>query len=115
MVEALQIVFVILHLVGMAAIVGGALEQWRVGERGITAVMVWGARAQIVTGVFLAGMAFGDDDESPNHWKIAVKFLIALGVAGMCETGSRRESAKRMWAGALALTLVNVAIAVAWH
>jgi hypothetical protein len=114
-VEALQIVFVFAHLVGMAAIVGGGLEQWRVGERGITKVMLWGARFQILTGVFLAGMAFGDDDESPNHWKIAAKFLVALAVVGMCETGARRETAQRMWAGALLLTLVNVAIAVAWH
>jgi len=114
-VEALQIFFVIAHLVGMAAIVGGGLEQWRVGERGITKVMLWGARAQIVTGVFLAGFAFGDEDESPNHWKIAVKFLVAMGVAALCETGARRESARRMWAGALLLTLLNVTVAVAWH
>ena len=113
--EALQAIVVILHLVGMAAIVGGGLEQWRVGERGITKVMLWGARAQIVTGVFLAGFAFGDADEDPNHWKIAVKFLVALGVAGLCETGARREKATRMWAGALVLTLINVTVAVAWH
>jgi len=82
-VEALQTVVLIAHLVGMAAIVGGGLEQWRVGERGITKVMLWGARAQIVTGVFLAGLVFGDQDESPNHWKVAVKFLVALGVAAL--------------------------------
>ncbi|WP_291382503.1 hypothetical protein [Demequina sp.] len=113
--EALQTVVLIAHLVGMAAIVGGGLEQWRVGERGITKVMLWGARAQIVTGVFLAGLVFGDQDESPNHWKVAVKFLVALGVAALCETGARREKAARMWAGALVLTLVNVTVAVAWH
>ena len=113
--EALQAVFVILHLIGMAAIVGGGLETWRVGERGITKVMLWGARAQIVTGMFLAGFAFGNEDEDPNHWKIAVKFLVALGVAALCETGARREKATRMWAGALVLTLINVTVAVAWH
>jgi len=114
-VEALEIVFVIAHLVGMAAIVGGGLEQWSGGKRGISAVMVWGARAQIVTGVFLAGLAFGNEDGDPNHWKIAVKFLIAVGVAGLCETGARRDKATRMWAGALLLALLNVAVAVAWH
>lgn len=113
--EALETVVLITHLVGMAAIVGGGLEQWRVGERGITKVILWGARAQIVTGVFLAGLAFGEEGDPPNHWKIAVKFLVALGVAGLCETGARRDKATRMWAGALLLTLINVTVAVAWH
>jgi hypothetical protein len=46
--------FLILHLLGMAALVGG----WLVFTRGADAVevMVWGARAQILTGLVLAGL-----------------------------------------------------------
>jgi hypothetical protein len=114
-VEALQSVVVIAHLIGMAAIFGGGLEQWVPAKRTISKVMLWGARAQIVTGVFLAGFAYGSEDADPNHWKIAVKLLVALGVAALCETGARRNAAARMWAGAMLLTLINVTVAVAWQ
>lgn len=113
--EALQTVFVITHLVGMAAIVGGALEQWPTSKRGISAVMVWGARAQVVTGLILVGLMQAIESDEVNNTKIAVKLLVALGVAGLAEVGFRRTKAAPMWAGVLLLTLINVTVAVAWH
>lgn len=113
--EALQTIVIIAHLVGMAAIMGGALEQWPAGKRGISSVMVWGARAQIVTGVALVGLMQAVEPDDANNAKFAVKLLVALAIAGLAEVGFRRAKADRMWAGVLLLTLINVSVAVAWH
>ena len=113
--KALQTVFVIAHLVGMAAIVGGGLEQWPAGKRRISAVMLWGARAQLVTGLILVGLLQAIEPDDANNTKFAVKLLVALAVAGLAEVGFRRAKTDRMWAGALILTLINVTVAVAWH
>lgn len=113
--EALQTVVVIAHLVGMAAIVGGGLEQWPAGKRHVSAVMVWGARAQIVTGIMLVGLMQAIEPDEANNAKFAVKLLVALAVAGLAEAGFRRAKADRMWAGVMLLTVVNVTVAAAWH
>ncbi|HZJ39775.1 MAG TPA: hypothetical protein VFD20_02340 [Demequina sp.] len=113
--EALQTVLLIAHLVGMAAIVGGGLEQWPARKRHISAVMVWGARAQLVTGLILVGLMQAIEPDEANNAKFAVKLLVALAVAGLAEVGFRRAKAERMWAGVLLLTLINVTVAVAWH
>ena len=103
-----------LHIVGAAAIIGPALEQLRAKSKRITTVMVWGARAQILTGLGLVWVAFASDHE-PDHAKIAVKLVIALAVVGISEaTRKKRGVAWAFWAVFL-LTLVNVIVAVFWH
>ena len=69
---------VALHLLGMAAVVGGWIAV-RSG-RTVIAPIVWGARAQLVTGLALVGIASAikDDDHTVNNTKIAVKLVIAL-------------------------------------
>ncbi len=113
--EALQTVLLITHLVGMAAILGGGLEQWPARKRQISLVMVWGARAQLLTGLLLVGLVQAIEPDDANNAKFAVKLLVALAVAGLAEVGFRRAKAERMWAGVLLLTLINVTVAVAWH
>ena len=70
---------VALHLLGMAAVVGGWIAV-RSG-RTVVAPILWGARAQIVTGLALVGVAeaIKDDEHHVNNTKIAVKLVIALG------------------------------------
>ena len=66
-------IVVALHLLGMAAIVGGWIAV-RSG-RTVIAPIVWGARAQLVTGLVLVGLAEAvkDDDHVVNNAKIGVK------------------------------------------
>lgn len=113
--ELLRDIFVILHLVGLAAILGGFLEQWVSKSQRITAVMVWGARAQIVTGLALVGLIYANDGE-PDNTKIAVKLLIALGIAGLAEANKKKDTppAAAWWLVGL-LTLVNIGVAVIWR
>ncbi|MFC6012262.1 hypothetical protein [Nocardia lasii] len=107
---------VVAHLLGMAAVVGGYVaSRPRVSE-----LMVWGARAQLITGVILAGMASGIESlhKEPDTTKLAVKLVIAFAVAAFAEIS--RGDAKRgkqvpwMTDAAGGLAIVNVLVAVLW-
>ncbi|MCU1643890.1 MAG: hypothetical protein JWN03_4165 [Nocardia sp.] len=108
---------VVSHLLGMAAVVGGYIAaQPRVSE-----LMVWGARAQLVTGIILVGMAesIGSLDKDLNMPKVITKLVVAVLVAGFAEVG--RADAKRgkalpwMTHAAGGLAILNVFIATLWH
>lgn len=107
---------VVTHLLGMAAVVGGYLASRPV----VSELMVWGARAQLVTGVILAGLASGVDslDKDPDTTKLAVKLVISVAVAAFAEMS--RGDAKRgkqtgwMTEAAGGLAVVNVVVAVLW-
>lgn len=82
--------FVVMHLLGMAAIVGGYLAVRH--QPRIIAPMLWGARAQVLTGLILVGFAqMGDEGDKPNNAKIAVKLLVALAVLACTEIASARQ------------------------
>ncbi|AXK84560.1 hypothetical protein IU443_01480 [Nocardia farcinica] len=107
---------VVTHFLGLAAVIGG----YAAGQPKVNEVMVWGARAQIVTGVILVGMAESIDSlgKDPNMTKIGVKLIIALAVAAFAEIG--RADAKKgkdvpwMTHAAGGLAIVNVLVAVLW-
>ncbi|MEV0106438.1 hypothetical protein AB0H42_08860 [Nocardia sp. NPDC050799] len=100
----------------MAAVVGG----YAAGRPTVNEVMVWGARAQIITGVVLVGLAesLTSLDKDLNMVKIGVKLVISVLVAAFAEMG--RADAKRgkdsawMPDAAGGLAIVNVLIAVLW-
>ena len=112
--EFLRYTFLTLHIIGAAAIIGPALEQLRADTKRITTVMVWGARAQLLTGIALVGLAYANDFE-PDNTKIAVKLLIALAVVGIAE--SQRKKGAVTWAfwAVFGLTIANVVVAVFWR
>lgn len=107
---------VVTHLLGMAAVVGGYVAARPV----VSELMVWGARAQLITGVILAGLASGVDSlgKEPDTTKLAVKLAISVAVAALAEMG--RGDAKRgkqtdwMTDAAGGLAIVNVLVAVLW-
>ncbi|MGB7820316.1 MAG: hypothetical protein WBL35_16480 [Ornithinibacter sp.] len=108
--------FVLAHLLGMAAIVGSAVF---VAPGVATRALVWGARAQLLTGLILVGFAESGDDDV-NHAKIGVKLVLAIGVAACAEIAAakvRKGEGERPHlvnvAGALAL--LAAAVAVLWR
>jgi thiamine transporter ThiT len=111
--------FVVVHLLGMAAIIGGWISARRGGEGLVP--LVWGARAQMLTGLLLVGLheMSKDPGESLNHTKIAVKLLIAIAVLACAEIANARakkgEPKVPLIDAAAALTVVNVAVAALWH
>lgn len=114
-VEGFINIMVVLHLVGMAAIVGGWFA-YRFGAKAL-APIVWGARAQLVTGLILVGL--NEANKEPlNHTKIAVKLVVAIAVAACAEIARARtkrgEEADRLVDAAGALAVLNTVIAVLW-
>ena len=113
--DALRYSLLVLHFIGLAAILGPFLDQLRADTKRITTAMVWGARAQILTGIALVGLAYANDHE-PDNVKIAVKLVIALAVVAIAEM-SRKKTGDVGWAywAVGALTTLNIIVAVAWH
>ena len=107
--------FVLLHLVGMAAIVGGWIAVARAPK--VIPPILWGARAQVLTGLILVGLLEATD-ETVNNAKIGVKLVVALAVAACAEIGNarqKRDEANAMLVNAAGgLALLNTAIAVLW-
>jgi hypothetical protein len=113
--EFVEHVLVLLHLLGMAAVVGSAVF---VARGTATPALVWGARAQIITGLLLVGLAEAGDDPV-DHAKVGVKLVVAVAVAACAEIAAakaRKGEGERpqlvMAAGGLGL--LNVAVAVLW-
>jgi hypothetical protein len=112
--ELVSHVLVVLHLIGMAAIVGSAVL---VARGLVTPALVWGARAQLVTGLLLVGLA-EMGDETVNNAKIAVKLLVAVAVAACAEIARARARGDRPVATLVTaagwLAVLNTAVAVLW-
>ena len=107
--------FVLLHLVGMAAIVGGWLAVARAPR--VIPPILWGARAQVLTGLVLVGLLEATD-EPVNNAKIGVKLVVALAVAACAEIGNARqkrgEANPTLVNAAGGLALLNTAVAALW-
>ena len=110
-------VFIVLHLLGMAAILAG-WTAYRLGAQRALLPLVWGARAQLVTGLVLVGLNEADD-HALNHAKIGVKLVVTLAVVACAEIANARSRKEQGTPRALvdvaaALTVLNVCIAVLW-
>lgn len=110
-------IVVVTHLIGMAALVGGWIAF--VSGAKATSVIVWGARAQLISGIVLVGMLeMGMTDGSPNHAKIGVKLLVAIAVAACAEiaAGKQRkgEAKPALLNAAGGLAILNVLVAALW-
>lgn len=108
---------VVTHLLGMAAVVGG----YAADRSTVSALMVWGARLQIITGLILVGLAESIDSlgKDPNMVKIGVKLVLALLVAAFAEMGhgdaKRGKPVTWMPHAAGALAALNVCVAALWQ
>ncbi len=123
--EFLRNALLVLHFVGLAALLGGFLVQLSAPRRGelrvVNQAMRDGAITQLVTGLLLVGVRYPlhDADPSyalPDNAKISVKLLVALIVLVVVILGRRRpaEEQQPYWLTAGVLALVNVVVAVFW-
>lgn len=105
---------VVLHLVGMAAVVGGWLTVLR-APRLVTA-MVHGALLQLVTGVVLVGLAEAVLDYEVDNRRITVKLVVGLVVAVLAFTHRKKRDVPAGVVHAVGgLALLNVLVAVLWQ
>ena len=105
-------VFVVAHLLGLTAILGGWLALRFGADRGL-GVLVWGARAQLLIGLLLVGL-----NEDLNNTKLAVKLVVTLIVVGCAEIArvrARKGTPQPVLVhAAAAATVGNVLVAVLW-
>ena len=103
-----------LHLVGFAALLGGAFVQIRDSVKVVNSAMLHGALLQVLSGVLLVGVIEGGGD-GVNQVKIGVKLAVALVIGVLCWVNRRKEAVPNgLFFGIAVLTLANAAIAVFW-
>ncbi|MEO8094102.1 MAG: hypothetical protein ABI632_04120 [Pseudolysinimonas sp.] len=117
--EILRNVLVVLHFVGLAAILGGALVQLAPGLRGkgrVISTIMHGAWLQLITGIALVGVIQGAHLDDINNTKIGVKLAVLIVIVVIAFVNRKKDAVAR-WViptiGGLALAIV--VIAVFWH
>ncbi|MEU9521845.1 hypothetical protein [Streptomyces sp. NPDC048224] len=109
--------FVGLHIVGIAALLGGFLTQMKAMGRGTaryTPAMLHGALTMLVTGAVLIGLNQAQDHPVDNV-KMGVKLALLIVILGLVYVKRDDEKVEKpLFALVGALTLANVFIAVLW-
>ncbi|PVG84739.1 hypothetical protein DDE18_03840 [Nocardioides gansuensis] len=112
--EIARLVLLFVHILGFAALLGGLLVQARDGEKSVNAAMRDGAGTAFLAGLLLVGVLEAGD-EPVNHAKIGMKFAIGLVILVLVMANTRKPRIPQgLYAGLLALTVANVAVAVFW-
>jgi hypothetical protein len=114
-VEALLLVLRYLHLIGFALLLGGAVVQYLSGTLRINQPMLWGAIAQLVTGIALSAPLRGDDPEPPTG-KLVVKLVLAVLIFVMVFFSRKRAQVNRgHFLATTGLVLVAAAVGTFWR
>jgi hypothetical protein len=107
---------VVLHLIGMASVVGSYLVTARAPK--VLPGMLHGALTALVTGVILVGLrssgAYDSPDGDVDNTKIGVKLLVALGIVALAWRYRRRDAPAGVVHAIGGLAVLNVAVAVLW-
>ena len=112
--EILRLVLLFLHTLGFAALIGGLLVQAREPQKSVNAAMRDGAGTAFLTGLLLVGVLEAGDGDV-NHAKIGVKFAVGLVILVLVMANARKPSIPQgLYVGLLALSVLNVALAVFW-
>ncbi|MEN9710117.1 MAG: hypothetical protein RL441_109 [Actinomycetota bacterium] len=107
----------ILHFVGIAALLGGFVSQMSSEIKTVTKAMLHGAWTMLLTGVLMVGLvsANPDEDEPVNHMKFGVKGLVLAVIVILLMQGKNKPSVEKGTFAAIGLlSLTNIAIAVLW-
>ncbi|MFF3461160.1 hypothetical protein [Streptomyces sp. NPDC002619] len=109
--------FVGLHIIGIASLLGGFLTQMKAmgkGDARFVPAMLHGALTMLVTGVVLVGLNQADDHHL-NTVKIGVKLALLIVILGLVYVKRDDERVdKRLFGLVGLLTIANVFIAVLW-
>ncbi|MEV3992167.1 hypothetical protein AB0J57_24970 [Streptomyces sp. NPDC049837] len=110
-------VFVALHIIGIAALLGGFMTQMKAMGEGTARfgpAMLHGALTMLVTGVILVGLNQADD-QTVNNIKIGVKLAILVVILGLVYVKRDEERVDKAVFGAVGgLTMANIFIATVW-
>lgn len=115
--DFVKYLLIFLHILGAAAIVGGWFATFK--KPTVLPIQLWGAIAQLVTGLALVGLA-GAMHDPLNYVKITVKVLIAVVVLIPAIIGYRKAKKGETVPTGLAhavggMALINIAVATLWN
>ncbi|UUU31418.1 hypothetical protein JIX56_16735 [Streptomyces sp. CA-210063] len=109
--------FVALHIIGIASLLGGFLTQLKAMGQGaarFVPAMLHGALTMLITGVILVGLNQADD-QPVNNIKIGIKLALLIVILGLVYVKRDEETVEKPLFGLVgALTTANVFIAVLW-
>ncbi|MGW0080462.1 hypothetical protein [Streptomyces sp. NPDC003393] len=109
--------FVGLHIIGIAALLGGFLTQMKAMGQGtaqFVPAMLHGALTMLVTGVVLVGLNEAQDHHIDNI-KIGVKLALLIVILGLVYVKRDDEKVDKGMFGVVGLlTMTNIFIAVLW-
>ncbi|MEU1040206.1 hypothetical protein ACFYP4_23670 [Streptomyces sp. NPDC005551] len=109
--------FVGLHIIGIAALLGGFLTQLKAMGRGtarFVPAMLHGALTMLVTGVVLVGLNQAEDNPLDNI-KLGVKLALLIVILGLVYVKRDEEKVEKgAFAAVGLLTTANIFIAVLW-
>lgn len=120
--ELIRNSLVVLHFIGLAALLGGFITQMKAMANGaakIVPAMVHGAWTMLITGLALVGVAewriaMGADFEV-NHMLVGIKSLVVAAVLVLVLYFKKKDSVKAPVFGAIGgLTILNIVLAVFW-
>ncbi|MEW2068020.1 hypothetical protein [Streptomyces sp. NPDC007346] len=115
--NALIGVFVALHIIGIASLLGGFLTQMKAigaGTARFVPAMLHGALTMLVTGVALVGLNQADD-QAVNNVKIGVKLLLLVVILALVYVKRDEEKVEKgAFAAVGGLTVANIFIATLW-
>ena len=109
--KVVQVVLVVLHLLGVLALLMGLLVQIRQPEKRVTGPMRDGIGTTFLAGLLLVGVLEARDQDF-DHVTVAVMFAIGLVILVLVMANVRKPSipAWLYWL-ILALTVVNIGVA----
>ncbi|WP_282694422.1 hypothetical protein [Streptomyces sp. CC208A] len=110
-------VFVALHIIGIASLLGGFLTQMKAmgaGTARFVPAMLHGALTMLVTGVALVGLNQADD-QTVNNLKVGIKLAILVAILAIVYVKRDEETVDKGLFGAVGgLTTANIFIATLW-
>lgn len=109
--------FVGLHIIGIAALLGGFLTQMKAMGQGTARFvpgMLHGALTMLVTGMVLVGLVQSQDHDL-NSVKIGIKLAVLIVILGLVYVKRDEEKVDKGLFGLVGgLTMANIFIAVLW-
>ncbi len=117
--ELLKESLVVIHLAGMAVLVGAFIVNMKRKSDFPFTAMMWAAIVQLSTGTLLVGLSYALDD-APDNFKITVKTLLATGALVAAIIGRKRQAhgeskLQPFFHAAGGFAVINLIIAVLWN
>ena len=117
--ELLKESLVLIHLAGMATLVGAFIVNMKRKSDFPFTAMMWAAIVQLSTGTLLVGLGYALDD-APDNTKITVKFLLATAALVAAIIGRKRQAKgesklQPFFHTAGGFAVINLVIAVLWN